>query len=478
MKCSNSKISPLISPNNISSPWIIFFATTLGAIMVNIDANIVNVALPIIAKGYATKMGKVQWIISSYILTVCVLLPISGRLSDIYTKRFIYLLGFAIFTVGSALCSIANSLTMLIAFRVLQGVGAAMIMSNNQAFIVMNFPRDMQGRALSINSMSASFGAIAGPALGGFLLSILSWRSIFYINIPIGIVGCFVGYYVLPHNEERMKHTLDIIGSILFAAVITSVLLILNNISDGDFLVKQNLILLLTGCVTAWFFIRRQRQISNPALDLSLFKKPLYLHSNIAAFVVFMVLGGNSILLPFYLHDMLKLTPGLIGIMMFIGPCIMLFLAPVSGYLTDKYSTRIFVIIGLVLLILGLFLQGSMTEHGALRNVVICQLIIGCGFAFFQPPNNVTLFKNINSVNFGVASSINALVRNVGRVFGVVVATSIFSLLFEHVLKSYHMQLHNAAFLFGFKIAFYSLGFCVLVALYNSIKINRVETPT
>jgi len=457
--------------NKLRTPWLIFAATTLGACIVNIDVTIVNVALPFIAKHYTANVGKVQWIISSYVLATCILLPICGRLSDIYTKRFIYLLGFAIFTFGSALCGFATSLTMLILFRLVQGVGAAMIMSNNQALIVMNFPQNLQGRALSVNSMSASFGAIAGPAFGGFLLSILSWRSIFYINIPIGIIGCVVGYYVLPRNEKRLDHPLDIIGAIFFAAFISCVLFLFEQFGSGYWVNVKNLILLTIAVVAGWLFTSRQKEITHPLINLSLFKVATYLRGNIAAFIVFMAMGGNGVLLPFYLNDVLQLAPGVIGMLMFVGPCTMLVLAPLSGYLTDRFPQKIFVAVGLLLFAAGLIFQGSAGAHSSIRHVVIGQIIIGSGFAFFQPPNNVTLFKNFTTTNFGLVSSINALVRNMGRVFGVVIAVSVFTLLFTHMFSLYSLQQHtqqqhNIAFLQGFSVAYYCLAAFVLGALY------------
>lgn len=455
------------------NPWLILAATTLGVMMGNVDTNIVNVALPVLAHNYASSIEKTQWVISGYILVVCILLPICGRLSDIYTKRFIYLLGFAIFTVGSALCSIATSLATLVIYRLVQGVGGAMIMSNNQALVVMNVPQQLQGRALSINSMSASFGAIAGPAIGGFLLGVLSWRSIFYINIPIGILGCIIGYYVLPRDEKKLNHSLDIIGAVLFAAMVSCVLLLLNNCGSGQWVSWRNLLFVVVSVISGWFFVRRQYRVKYPTIKFSLFKNALYLHSNIAAFIVFLVSGGNGVLLPFYLHDILGFSPGVIGMLLFIGPCAMLFLAPISGYLTDKYSAKIFIAFGVLLLMLSLFFQGTVTAHTSLWQIVVYQIMLGSGFAFFHPPNNVNLFRGVATKNFGIASSINALGRNMGRAFGVVLSSGIFSLLFTSMLHSSPPHPYNSSFLFAFKVAFFSLSILMLVALYSVLQDER-----
>lgn len=466
-----------IAKQKTNNPWIIFYATMIGVMMVNIDATIVNVALPVIANNYHIQISQVQWVISSYILTACILLPISGRLSDIYTKKVIYLLGFAVFTIGSLLCSIATSLCMLVIFRFIQGIGAAMIMSNNQALIVMNFPEHIQGRALSLNGVNASFGAIVGPALGGFLISALGWRSIFYINIPIGIIGCIIGYRVLPNNEKRLPMKIDVKGSILFAIIITSILLAFDNISDGKFLNWQTGILLLTFLTLGIIFIKQQKITLFPLIDFTLFKNKLYLNSNLSAFIVFMALGGNSILLPFYLHDILHLTPATMGMILFVSPIVMMFLSPISGYCSDKYSIKKLVLFGLCLLCLGLILLGMSTVKTTIWQIVIYQLIIGTGFAFFQPPNNVSLFKNIDLDDFGVASSFNALMRNLGRVFGVVLATSVFSLIFTHILQNHHKAnkvIYNHAFFYGFKTAFFILAGFMLLIIYNSCS-NKIK---
>lgn len=456
----------------IINPWMIFSATMIGIMMVNIDATIVNVALPVIAQNYNIQIGQVQWIISSYILTTCILLPISGRLSDIYTKKVIYLLGFIIFTIGSLLCSVANTLCTLVLFRFIQGIGAAMIMSNNQALIMMNFPEHLQGRALSLNGVNASFGAIVGPALGGFLLSALGWRSIFYINIPIGIIGCIIGYRVLPNNEQKIPMKLDIKGSALFAIVITSILIAFDNISKGNFLNWQTFALLFTFFSLGIMFIKCQKNTIFPLIDFKLFANKTYLYSNISAFIVFMALGGNSILLPFYLHNILHLQATMMGVILFVMPISMMIISPISGYCSDKYSLIKLVHFGLISLFIGLILLGTVTEKSNVWQIIIYQIIIGIGFAFFQPPNNVSLFKKIALNDFGVASSFNALMRNFGRVFGVVLSTSIFSLIFTHITQNhYHKSqlIYNKAFFYGFKIAFFVLAGFMLIAIFNNL---------
>jgi multidrug resistance protein len=210
------------------NPWNIFLVIALGVWMATIDAGIVNVALPTFTNHFHIPITHVQWVVTGYLLVICASLPLFGRLGDIYTRRVIYLLGLFIFLVSSALCGLAWSFWSLVLFRFVQGLGGSMIIGNNQAIILTTFPQGKQGRALGINSMLVAMGLIAGPGLGGLLISLAGWRLIFYINIPIGILACILGYYILPKEPRNASDHVDFPGAVLFAFSICCFILALS----------------------------------------------------------------------------------------------------------------------------------------------------------------------------------------------------------------------------------------------------------
>jgi EmrB/QacA subfamily drug resistance transporter len=452
------------------NPWLIFAVTSLGACLVGIDGGIVNVALPTITQQFNASIAGVQWTITGYLLSLCALLPLCGRLGDLYTKRLLYLLGFIFFTISSLLCSTSTNLTQLIIFRIIQGIGGAMIMANNQALILTNFPKNQHGQALGLNSAMVSIGLILGPTIGGFLIAAFSWQSIFIINIPIGIIGIYIGYKVLPRNEKRKKEQLDIIGAVLFAVGLSILLVTLSNGLEWNWTILKIALYSLLGFAVLLVFILRQQRIKSPMLDLMIFKARNFSLGNISVFLAFMSLATNNLLLPFSLQNLFHLSPGVIGLFLFIPPLFMVVIGPISGYLADRIEQTILIAVGLLILTIGMLIEAFIQIGTNLWAIIIAQSLLGLGCGIFMSPNNSNTLSAIPIEKLGIASSVNSLVRNLGKIFG----TALTAMLFVEVQRRYSINTTdaNTPFIISFRFSFIAASILTLIA--TSFTIGRL----
>lgn len=406
--------------------WLIFIVTVMGTFMAVLDSSIVNVALPLIAASFGVELTEVQWVVTAYLLVISSLLPLFGKIGDMYGRRKIYLLGFAIFTIGSLLCSLSSTIWYLVVSRVLQGTGASMLMSNAPAIISVTFPGKERGRVLGMNGTVVALAAMAGPSLGGILVGIFNWKWIFYINLPIGILASLLGYYILPFEKKYAAGTFDFKGAILFALGMTGLLVVLSEGHEwgwNSFITGSiGILSLLLLSTFIWF----EGRIKEPMIDLSLFKRWPFLAGNASGLLSFMAMFSNNMLMPFYLHSVLLLTPTQIGMAITPFPLLMAIAAPLSGYLSERVSPVLLTSGGLGILMLGLFYLATLDAYSTIWHVAIGQGIMGIGNGMFQSPNNNSVLSSVPVRKVGLASGISALMRNVGMVSGTAVAVSVF----------------------------------------------------
>jgi EmrB/QacA subfamily drug resistance transporter len=450
------------------NPWIIFCVTAIGIGMSSFDAGIVNVALPTITANFNTDIAYTQWIVSGYLLMICMLLPLFGKLSDMYPRKNIYLFGLIIFSISSMFCSLSLDIYQLILARIIQGIGAAMIMANNQALIVMSFPEAKRGAALGVNSTMVSLGLLIGPTLGGILVSYWSWKSIFYINIPLGIIGCCIGFLLLPYNHCGKKSSINVYNMACFFVGGSSLFLFFNNSSIwGWFSTKSNIslfvaILFLT--IFAYFELKSK----NPLIQFSLFRIKSFFWGNILSFSIYFIISGSSIILPFYLEKQLNLLPNQIGFILFIIPLCMVTVSPISGFFSDKYSIAKIVSAGMLIMCLGISIQFLILLYNTYYIIILSQTIIGIGYALFQAPNNSSILSEVPKSTLGISGSLSSFVRNMGKVFGTSITIVIFQIT-ESVLK--RSSSIKTAFQYTFVITMFVLalflGLCIYINQYN-----------
>lgn len=391
--------------------------------MATLDGSIVNVALPNMSDKLNVSMAGIEWVVTSFFITVAATILIFGRLGDIKGKTRIFRFGIVIFTLGSFLCGMTSSLPVLVAARVIQAIGAAATMANSQGIITQVFPAHERGRALGLVGTFVALGSMTGPPLGGIIVSAVSWEYIFLINVPIGIIVFIMSIKVFPKSHDVVKEKLDGKGALLFTV---SIVLLFGALVQGQSSGYNNPIMIsafIISVISFIAFIIVENKIKVPLLQLEIFKNSLFSISIICGFISFIAISASNIILPFYFQDVLKLSPAATGLFMMVSPVVLSIVAPISGYVSDKIGSEILTLIGLLLTSAGLFLISSLNEKSSLIILVVYIVVMTIGNGMFQSPNNSLVMSTVGKNKLGIAGSVNALIRNLGLVLGTSVAT-------------------------------------------------------
>lgn len=405
--------------------WLIFGVVSTGTFMATMTASIVNVGLPPITTALHTNIATAQWVVTAYLLVITSLLPLVGRLGDIWGRRKVYGFGFIGFTAGSLLCGIADSIGLLIGFRVLQAVGAAALMANAMAIVTGSFPDNERGKALGMIGTIVALGSLSGPGLGGVLVEHFGWHAIFFVNIPIGFLGYAGVHFILPFDRQQRQEKIDYFGAALFTASVVSFLLALSYGTEWGWTSLSTVGCLGFALVVFGIFIRYEKKIDQPMLELAIFKNRAFSAGNLAGFLSFTAMFTSTMLLPFYLQNILAFAPAKTGLIMSAFPLVMAITAPVSGILSDKVGSVTLTTVGLGLMALGLVLTAKLQVDSGLWLIMGSQALMGLGNGLFQSPNNNSVMSAVEPRQFGVAGGINALARNFGMVCGTALSVSI-----------------------------------------------------
>ncbi|MGC7870495.1 MFS transporter [Desulfosporosinus sp. SYSU MS00001] len=407
--------------------WFILLTVSVGTFMSTLDSSIVNVALPTISTAFKTDLQTLQWVVTGYLLTISSLLPIFGRLADILGRKRIFSIGFIIFTVGSALCGLSTNVFMLIGFRVFQALGASMLMANSQAITVAAFSPHERGRALGLTGTTVALGSLTGPALGGLIVGLVGWEYIFYINVPIGIIGFIASQIILPDDKPtEEREPFDVSGAFLFSIGMVALLFAINNGEDYGWYSAPILLGIIAGFILLTSFFVIEQKVKAPMINLSLYKIKPFAIGNISGFLSFVATFCNTMLMPFVLQHSFNWSPEKIGLLMATFPVVMAIIAPTSGYLSDKIGPVFLTTGGLVITGMGLFFLATLTIKSPFWYIMIGTILMGLGSGMFQSPNNSSVMGAVPRHMLGTAGGLNALVRNVGMVVGTTLAVSVF----------------------------------------------------
>jgi EmrB/QacA subfamily drug resistance transporter len=396
-------------------------AVGAGIFLSTIDGSIVNVALPTLARSFEIDFAVVQWVVLAYLLAISTLLLSIGRLADMVGKKPIYTAGFVIFTLGSVLCGLAPTISWLIGFRVLQAVGAAMLLALGMAIITESFPAAERGRALGISGSIISIGIVVGPTLGGLLIDAFSWRWIFFVNLPIGIAGTLLAWRFIPNVRPTGGQRFDFLGA---GALFISLFSLLMALTLGQRFGFDHQLVLLLLAVFALFlllFIAIELRVDQPVIDLRLFKNGDFSIGLLTGFLTFVAIAGTIILMPFYLENVLGYGPREVGFLLAIVPIALGITAPLSGSLSDRFGTRPITVIGLAVLLFGYIAMSTVNAQSNPWGFLLRFLPIGLGMGIFQSPNNSAILGSASQRRLGIVSGMLAITRTLGLTTGIAI---------------------------------------------------------
>ena len=412
---------------HLDRKWLIFTVTANGTFMSTLSAGIVNIALPTMAAEFNVSLESIQLVVSFYLLVLTSLLPVFGKLSDQFSRKWMYLGGFITFGVGAFFGALSNSLPTMLLARGIQGIGSSAMMATSQALIAQVFHGKSRGQAFGAIGAVVAGGSLAGPAIGGALIQAWGWKSIFWLSIPIAVLGVWRGIYLIPRFNAHKFIPMDMKGAALYTLMSFSFLYALNTASDKGW---TNPFILSAFAVSFFLFalfLRRMKNTKNPFLELDIFKNPTISVGCIVAWLGYAALFTNSVLLPFYLADILKMDPIKIGLLIMPFPITLAISSAVSGTLNAKWPARILTTAGFVLILVGTLLFAFIGKEPSISYIILAQLTLGAGSGTFQVPNNNTVVSAAPKGKLGVVASINALARNVGMISGIALSVAVFS---------------------------------------------------
>jgi len=436
---------------------------TLSSFMTPFMGSSVNVALPAIAEEFKMDAVLLSWIPTSYLLATAVSLVPFGRLADIHGRKRIYTCGIFLFTLFSFLCTVASSAASLIFFRILQGVGSAMIFATGIAILTSVFPPQQRGRVLGINVAAVYIGLSLGPFLGGFLTQHLSWRAVFLAHIPLGLIIIVLLLWKVKREwAEARGEPFDLLGSLIYAGAITGLVY-------GMSLVPRlmSLSLILLGFLSLLGFIAWETRTENPVFDLGLFKtNRVFAFSNLAALVNYSATFAITFLLSLYLQHIKGFSPQGAGLILVSQPLVMALLSPTAGRLSDRIEPRIVASLGMILTSLGLFFFVFLEQASSLEGIIARLVLLGFGFALFSSPNTNAIMGSVDRKFYGIASGSVSTMRVLGMMISMGIATVLFALLIGRVQITPE---HHPALMHSIKMAFAVFGLLCFGGIFASM---------
>ncbi len=415
--------------------WKVLSNTTVATLMAAIDTNIVLISLPTIGRELPdTSATTLLWILLGYSLLTSVVLLNFGRLSDLFGRVRLYVLGFAIFTVGSLMCGFSQSGLELVTFRLVQAVGAGFLFSNSAAIITDAFPPNERGRALGINQVSIVAGAVSGLVLGGIITSTIGWRWIFFVNVPIGIVATIrarvdLKELVLPSEKPHV----DWLGNIVFAVGLALILLGVTLGALGSIGDWAGLDMALAGVGLLGVFLWIETREASPMLDLSLFRIREFSATSSAMFLNALARGAFTFILVFYLQGPPRfLNPFTAGLYLIPVSASLATFGPVSGWLSDRWGPRWFVVSGLMVSAVGFLWLSTISATESFYQLTPPLILVGCGFGLFASPNRAVMMTSVPPRRRGVASGIGTTFVNTGATISLGIALVVMSQVLPH----------------------------------------------
>ncbi len=466
-----------------ANKWAVLAILAIGIFMATLDTSIVNISLPTIAHYFGVPLnGAIEWVIIAYLVVIAGVLLTTGRLADMIGRKPIWVAGLIIFTTGSVICGASVSLGMLIAARALQGLGGAFIMAVSPAILTNAFPASERGRALGMNAVIVALGVSVGPTLGGLITEHFTWRWIFFVNVPFGIIGVIATLRVLTERMRRNPGRFDPVGAILLGIGLVALTLGLSFGQEWGWnspLLIGTLVVSVLAIIT---LVLVETRVANPIIDFSLLKRRVFLSANVSLILSFLALFAVSFMLPFYLEELRGFSTAEAGLLLTPLPLTIAVIAPFSGALADRIGTRWLAAGGLTVACIGLILISQLNAQSQVWDIVWRLVVTGVGQATFQSPNNSALMGAAPRNQQGAASGFLATGRVVGQSISVALAGAIFAAFggataglvlssnqTSQALSSEQINLLQQTFTNGFHAAFIACACVAAIGVLTSL---------
>jgi EmrB/QacA subfamily drug resistance transporter len=410
--------------------WVIVATVCIGSFMGQLDASITQLVLPALERQFSVSISEVSWVAVMFLLVVSVMLPIFGRLADMYGRKKLYVTGFVVFIAASTLCGFSTSITWLVAARALQAVGAAMLSANSVAIIVSTAGEKLRGRALGVQTAVQAIGLCAGPTVGGWIVDTLDWRWVFWVNVPFGITGIVLAWLIVPQtNAAKPGSRFDILGAILLVPSLGALMLAINQVGSWGLFSGGVIGSAAAGAILLAALIVWERRSPDPLLPLSLFKKWAFACGNLVSLLANIILFGLFLLMPFAFGRLFGESALSGGLRLTIIPLALGLVAPISGALSDRVGTGVLCTGGMLIVVSGLLLLILQLGAAApsLLIVTISLAIVGIGQGLFFAPNNNAIMGSASLSEAGEAGSLMNVTRDLGTSIGIAIAASLLS---------------------------------------------------
>jgi MFS transporter, DHA2 family, multidrug resistance protein len=451
-------LAKLRMPDGTINPWVIAITVTLATFMEVLDTSIANVALPHIAGNLSAGQDESTWVLTSYLVSNAIVLPLSGWFSGLIGRKRFYMTCVAIFTLSSFLCGLAPSLGVLVIFRIMQGVGGGGLQPSEQAILNDTFPLEKRGMAFAVYGLAVVVAPTIGPWLGGWITDNFSWRWIFYINVPVGIVSLLLTNFLVSDPPYMKKASvkagfrIDYIGIGLISLGLGSMQIILDKGQREDWLSSKFIVvffvLMLIGIIAGILWELREKE---PVVDLRMLKDRNFAIATAAMFFLGFVLYSSTVLIPQLLQQLLGYTAQLAGMALSPGGAVIMCMMPVVGILVSKVDTRILITFGCIVSASALFVMAGWDLGLDYGHAVRARMLQSFGLAFLFIPINVSAFAYVPKEKTNMGTGIINLARNIGASVGIATVTTMLdrraqfhqSRLMEHV-NGFSAAYHNS----------------------------------
>lgn len=454
---------------NKTSKNVILIVAVMTSFLTPFMGSSINIALPAIGSEFSMDAISLSWVVSAYLLASAVFLLPIGRVADIYGRKKILLLGIIIFTVFSFLLAVATSSALIIALRALQGLGSAMIFGTGVAILTSAFPARERGRALGINVASVYLGLSLGPFLGGILTESFGWRSIFWVNVPLGLIVIFMILWKLKGEwAEARGEKFDFTGSVIYGISLISFMYGLSILPD-----LSAVWFLAIGVLCLLAFIWWEMKSSSPILNLNLISRNMvFALSNIAALINYSATFAVAFLLSLYLQYTQGMSAQTAGIILIAQPIVMAIVSPLAGRLSDKIQPRIIASVGMALTAAGLLYFSFIDADTTIAVIILGLVIVGLGLALFSSPNTNAIMSSVENKYYGVSSAILSTMRMVGNILSMGIVTVMFAVFIGRVEITPE---YYAAFLDSMKVTFVIFALLCFLGIFTSLARGRLR---